>query len=376
MKMLLVEDNPGDARLLIELLRESRLEGHEVEAVTTLSAARRALESRNFDVVLLDLSLPDSQGLDTVRAGLAAAGDAAIVVLTGLDDDAIALRAVNAGAQDYLAKGELDGRLLVRAIRHARERKRLEAERVSALEREQEARAAVEAALRARDEVLRIVSHDLGNSLSAVGIQAKLLERDTDDAEVQRRARAIRSLVEQMHRLRQDLLDVVSLEAGSLAMDPAPHAVESILAEAVAAVEELPAARKLSIRVVTDDALPAIEVDRIRILQVMGNLLGNSVKFTPEGGEVVVRAEQAGNEVVISVEDNGPGIPAEDVPRIFDPFWRKENHDRVGAGLGLAIAKGIITRHGGRIWVETVPGCGSAFRFTVPMARPRNGNSG
>src|SRR5690606_20463503 len=136
----------------------------------TLSAAHQALQSSPFDIVLLDLSLPDSHGMNTVTHTLPVAGETPIVVLTGLDDEGVALQAVQAGAQDYLIKGSIDGQILRRALHYALERKRLDTERSRALESEQEARAAAEAAVRVRDEVMGIVSHDLGNSLSAIGL--------------------------------------------------------------------------------------------------------------------------------------------------------------------------------------------------------------
>ena len=210
LRILLVEDNPGDARLLRELLREAPSLRFELMQVDRLSDARRRMEQEGGDVILLDLSLPDAHGLETVTGMLEVAGDAPIIVLTGLDDETTALKAVQAGAQDYLVKGNVDGALLGRAIRYAVERKRLEQERTLLLAREREARAEAERAVHARDEVLRVVAHDLGNSISAVLVTTQVLLRTLPADEVATRptrqhVENVRSLVEQMQRLRQDL---------------------------------------------------------------------------------------------------------------------------------------------------------------------------
>jgi signal transduction histidine kinase len=291
-------------------------------------------------------------------------------VLTGLNDERVAIQAVQSGAQDYLVKGDIDGRIILRAIRYAQERKRLETERTRALEREQEARAAAEAAVRARDEVMGIVSHDLGNSLSAVGLHCRVLERlDTlDPQEVAKRTGTIRHLVEQMHRLRQDLIDVVSLEAGRLAIYLEDQTLESIVDEAIETLGDLADGKHLRLLSECPRDLPTVRADRQRLLQVLGNLLGNAVKFTPDGGEIALRVTHDENSVYVSVEDTGSGIAPENLEHVFDPFWRGQRGERGGAGLGLAIARGIVITHGGRIWVESEPGRGSAFRFTLPVA--------
>jgi signal transduction histidine kinase len=371
LRILLVEDNPGDARLLREFLRDGTLP-FELTHAERLTEARRALRERPVDVILLDLSLPDASGMETVRGMLAAADNVPILVLTGLDDQELAVRAVQSGAQDYLVKGQVDASQLGRAIRYGLERKRLELEREQLLQREQDARATAEAAVRARDEVLRVVSHDLGNSLSAVSIQAMLLERmppeKRDDAEVRRRTSAIRHLVTGMQRLRQDLLDVASIEAGRLSIEPTRVDAESVIQEALEFHRELASEKALEIRgEVRGDAF-RVWADRARLLQVVGNLLGNAIKFTPEGGSIELSALLEGDEVRFAVRDTGAGIAAEDLPRVFDRFWKSRRDNRQGAGLGLAIARGIVEAHGGTIWAESTLGIGSTFHLTLPRA--------
>jgi signal transduction histidine kinase len=371
LRILLVEDNPGDARLLEVLLREGTLP-FELRRTERLEQAQAALADESMDVILLDLSLPDAHGMDTIRRMLSFAGDAPILVMTGLDDEELAVHAVQAGAQDYLVKGQVDSGLLGRSIRYGIERKRLELERSRLLRSEQEARATAEAAVRARDEVLRVVSHDLGNSLSAVGIQALLLERtppeQRDDAAVRKRTSAIRHLVAGMQRLRQDLLDVASIEAGRLSMEPMPIEVDSVIEEALEVHRSLAEEKSIEMSASVAPSMPRVVADRARLLQVLGNLLGNAIKFTPVGGTIGLDAQPDSEAVQFSVRDSGPGIPPENLPHVFDRFWKERQGNRQGAGLGLAIAKGIVEAHGGRLWAESEVGVGSAFRFELPMA--------
>ncbi|HEU4456092.1 MAG TPA: ATP-binding protein [Longimicrobium sp.] len=363
-RILLVEDNPGDARLLRETLREVESLSAVLTHVVRLSEAEAALAAHGADVVLLDLSLPDAHGMETIERTLAAAPGVPIVVLTGLDDENIAVRAVQAGAQDYLVKGTVDAGALARSIRYALERKRL-------LEREREARAVAEAAVRARDDVLGVVSHDLGNSLSAVVVTTTVLLRTLPEEERLAAARTqvmnIRRLAEQMQRLRQDLLDVATIEAGRFSVDPVPDDLAALLADAAERFAPLAAEKGLALDVECPDALPEVAIDTGRIHQVVGNLLGNALKFTPAGGRIVLAAEVAPGEVRVSVADTGPGIAPEHLPHVFDRFWKTRSQNRHGAGLGLAIASGIVEAHGGRLWVESEHGAGSTFRFTLPV---------
>ncbi|HYR11372.1 MAG TPA: ATP-binding protein [Longimicrobium sp.] len=227
-------------------------------------------------------------------------------------------------------------------------------------------------AVRARDEVVAVVSHDLRNPLNAVliavtvlaemGDVSRLSERDHKQVEVIRRS------VEQMTALAQDLLEVSSLESGSMTMNPRPCA-PSVL---VGAAEEMfrPVAEEKGVSLVVGDAadIPPAQADYGRMLQVFGNLVANAIKFTQPGGRVEVGAERAVDYVRFWVRDTGPGIEREHLPRLFDRFWQARQVGRAGAGLGLAIAKSIVEAHGGQIWAESAPGEGSTFHFTLPVS--------
>ncbi|MBV9774071.1 MAG: response regulator [Gemmatimonadetes bacterium] len=320
-RILLVEDNPGDARLLRETLREAESFPFELTHVTRLGEGEERLAEGGTEVVLLDLSLPDAHGMETVTRTLRAAPDVPIVVLTGLSDETVAVNAVQAGAQDYLVKGQVDSTLLVRSIRYAMERKRLDRERLHLLEREREARALAEAAVRARDDVLHVVSHDLGNSLSAIVINSTVLLRTLPGeaalGEARGRIASIREIAEHMQHLRQDLLDVASIEAGRLSVEPEPQDPYTLLETALDRF--LPVAAERSIRLELDlpDELPPVSADRERVLQVMANLVGNALKFTPDDGRIVLGAEPCPEGVRVRVSDSGSGIDPEHLPHVF-----------------------------------------------------------
>jgi signal transduction histidine kinase len=372
MRILLVEDNPGDARLLRETLREAASLAFELTHVSRLAEASEVLALGEIDVVLLDLSLPDAFGLDTVARTLEAAPKVPIIVLTGTDDEQLAMQAVRAGAQDYLVKGQVESALLTRAMRYAIQRKQQEQERAQLLHREQQARAVAEAAVRARDEVLRVVSHDLGNSLSAVMLTTTVLLRTLPQEGWAGSARQsienIRVLTQQMHRLRQDLLDVASIEAGRLSIDVERHDPCSLLKEVREHFAPVAAEKEVELSVTLPAELPIILADRERVVQVLANLIGNAIKFTPAGGRITLSVCAMPEGVCFSVSDTGRGVPAEQLSRIFDRFVKTTLGNRSGAGLGLAISKGIVEAHGGTIWAESEEGRGSTFSFTLPAA--------
>jgi signal transduction histidine kinase len=166
-----------------------------------------------------------------------------------------------------------------------------------------------------------------------------------------------------------DLLDISRIEAGRLAIDPAPEPVGPIVREAIETHRASAEEHGIELGFRLDDPLPPVIADRDRVLQVLGNLLANAVKFTPAGGRVEVGASREGEEVRWWVEDSGPGIPPEHLPHLFDRFWQARRSHRRGLGLGLAIVKGLVEAHGGRVWVESEPGRGSRFQFTLPASR-------
>ncbi|MEA2339405.1 MAG: hypothetical protein QOE82_3412 [Thermoanaerobaculia bacterium] len=224
-------------------------------------------------------------------------------------------------------------------------------------------------AVQAREEVLAIVSHDLRNPLNAVMLAASMLQTsdriDPDDGE---QLEIIDISAKRMQRLIEDLLDVTRLEGGKrLPIEPAPLDVESLFAETYELFRTQAVSSSITLQYRAEN-VPPVYADRHRVLQVLSNLIGNAMKFTPPGGMITYRAEPLDRSVRITVADNGPGIPKENLGDIFNPYWQAKRTARLGAGLGLPIAKGIVESHGGKMWVESEPGDGTKFFFTLPVA--------
>ena len=236
----------------------------------------------------------------------------------------------------------------------------------------QQARSAV----RERDEMLAIVSHDLRNPVNAVVmLTGAVLRRAEDtegsDDEVPLMARedveAVRAAARQADGLIQDLQDVSRISAGRLRVERRRMDVPAMLKETADMFEPVMVDAALRFIRRLDDDLPVLLGDQHRLQQVLSNLLGNAVRFTPHGGEVVLAVRYSEAAVRFSVKDTGPGVAADDVPRLFERYWQAPRLLRAGSGLGLYIAKGIVDAHGGEIGVESEPGKGAEFWFTVPV---------
>jgi PAS domain S-box-containing protein len=249
----------------------------------------------------------------------------------------------------------------------ATEQRKAQEERDALLARERAAREEAEAAVRSRDDILAIVSHDLRNPLNTISMSLALIEMDQASERSRAQAGIIRRAIGNMNRLIQDLLDVNQIAAGQLVVRPQPVPVAALLDDARATLAALAMRKSQRLEIAAGEGA-AVLADRDRVAQVLSNLVGNAAKFTPEGGRIVVSTEPAPAEVRFCVSDTGPGIEAQDLPHIFDRFWQVRRVRRGGVGLGLAITRGIVEAHGGRIWARSVPGLGSEFFFTLPRA--------
>lgn len=229
---------------------------------------------------------------------------------------------------------------------------------------------AAQQATRARDNVLAVVAHDLRNPLNTILMAAELLLDVASDQKKAdpRHVEIISRAGERMDRMIQDLLDVQRMEGGRLSIDAQPESVAEIIGDTLEMLRSMAASNGVELVNESAQGLPQVIADSARIQQVLSNLVGNALKFTPSGGRITVRAEPAREEIRVAVIDTGAGIEPDQLPHIFGRFWQATSGDKRGIGLGLAIAKGIVEEHGGRIWVESTPGKGSSFFFTLRRA--------
>lgn len=221
-------------------------------------------------------------------------------------------------------------------------------------------------AIRSRDELLAVVSHDLRNPLGAIKLASSALSELGATPEQRRMVDVIVRAGLRMEHLINDLLDSASVRAGRLELDLHHHPLRDLLAEASDLQQSLAQDRSLRLSVRSDVPDLDVRCDRNRILQVFANLISNAVKFCRPGDEITIGAKRRAADVCLWVSDSGPGLTPELVPRVFDPYVSGTDHRAQGAGLGLHIARGIVEGHGGEIWVESEPGTGATFYFTLP----------
>ena len=478
-KILLVEDNSADARV-IQTMLEGYAEEYPVLHVERLKDALSRLTQEEFAVVLLDLSLPDSTGVDTIGPVRRQTPQVPIIVLTGLDDEKVGIKAVQEGAQDYLVKGQFVASAFMRTIQYAIERHRLRQnlrvsegrvrdlfenasdaivsfttegivtevnrgletllgwsreeligqhyrqiltpkaaaqmeERISELLRGErpptyaptieieakrkddgivplEARDDVLAnaqgkpvgiMLMARDntarkelerrrsEFLTLLSHDIKNPLSVLIGYADYLHQEAKQHGVVKSIEAlpwIKSSGLTILSLVNNYLDLSRIEEQPLTLESELVGINDLLQRIGQQYEGEARHRKITFALSLQSKLPWVEGDAIAIDRILSNLVYNALKFTPANGKVTVSSALQGNEVVITVDDTGPGIAAEEIPLLFEKYRRSVGSRRkAGLGLGLFIVKTLVERHGGRIEVESVVGSGTQFRVILPI---------
>jgi signal transduction histidine kinase len=314
----------------------------------------------------LDLGLPDGHGLDTVRRTLAVAPAVPLIVLTGLDDEALAAEAMKEGAQDYLIKGEIENRALPRALRHSIERQRMQSE--ADLIRAHQ--------MQFKDEFLSHVSHELRSPLTAIhqfvtilldGLAGELMLKQRQYLEI-----ALKNIT-QLDSMINDLLDVTRVQTGKLTMQPQCTSASDATAYVVNTLQGAAQAKGISLSPDIERGLPMVCADPTRIRQILVVLVDNAIKFTPAGGVVKINARPFGDDpnlLVLEVSDTGCGISPDMTERIFERLFQAPGPARAGRkglGLGLYICKELVTRQGGHIWARSVVGEGTVFSFTLPV---------
>ncbi len=351
-RILLVDDDEDDfvvtRALLAEVTGNIRF---RLEWAQTYDQGLAFILEGRHDVYLLDYQLGGRDGLELLQEAIAAGCKAPIILLTGQGDDAVDREAMKAGAADFLVKGQADARLLERSIRYAMERRRIE---------------------QMKDRLLALASHELRTPLMAIKgyaltiLQGGALAPDSLEAE------CLDSIVQgtdHLTRLIDGFLDLSKVEAGrGIDLVREDFDVRATVDEAVGIAAM--AARRCTYVVVCGEGVGMLHGDRYKLLLVLTNLLSNADKYSPGGGEVVVRVACGTGEMRFAVEDRGMGIPADARDALFTPFHRVRDPralDVRGTGLGLSLSKHLVEAHGGRIWIDSEVGRGTTVAFTIPM---------
>jgi signal transduction histidine kinase len=363
-QVLLIEDNPGDADLVRLRLVECKTPVN-VNCVNRLSEGLASLTKETPSVVLLDLNLPDSRGAETFRRVIEHSPNVPVVVLSGQDNEALAMKAVHHGVQDYLIKGTMSSKHLERAIRYAVERQALL--RSLEITRKQQ--------MDFKNQFLSHVSHELRTPLTCIHQYVTLLldglagPMSPDQSD---HLKTVLKSVNQLHAMIRDLLEATRAETGKMRVEPRCIALGDLVHQTVAMMRPMAAEKQIGLEIGVDQRLPLVHADPDRVLEVLINLVDNAIKFTPADGAVILQAcmvEADSSAVYVSVSDTGRGINPDTKTLIFERLYQDAesvDNNRSGLGLGLFICREIVRLHGGRIWVSSEPGQGSVFTFTLP----------
>ncbi|MBD2414942.1 hybrid sensor histidine kinase/response regulator [Nostoc calcicola FACHB-389] len=377
-KILLIEDNLASARLLQEFLMQAQSQEFNLVHVKRLGEALQELSQCNYDVILLDLTLPDSEGLSSLPPLISQAPSTPIVVLTNTNDEELAIEAVRQGAQDYLVKRQVNVDVLVRSLRYAIERKQvLESLRTvnQTLQIRVEERTAelvkAKELNQFKSEFVSMLSHDIRNPLNTILLAAGLLQNHDEKLTKEKKfnhLQMIRSAIKNMAQLLDEVTFIGKADSGRLRCELVCLDLEAFCRQLINEAQLTANDKHLSLMFASFGQLGEALWDESLLRHILGNLLSNAIKYSLPGG--MVRFELIGQEeaVIFRVQDWGIGIPEENQKRLFEPFRRADNVGNIpGTGLGLAIAKKCVEAHGGEIVVNSQVGVGTTFTVTLPL---------
>jgi signal transduction histidine kinase len=369
LKVLLVEDNPGDARLVTAMLAQMGTDSFSLDRVVRVGDAVKRLRGGNIDAVLLDLSLPDSQGLDTLTRIQTAEPTVPIVILSGDHDEHVAVQAVHSGAQNFLVKGQGDGNVLKRAIHYAVERKRAE-QALYAAEKD------ADRANHFKSEFLAMMSHELRTPLTIIIGFSEMLTTGNLGKLTSKQKEYISDIHgagNHLLDLISDILDLSKAEAGKMELDNEVLDAAQVIKACLRLMREHAANAGVRLNVKIIGELPFLHADRRKLKQILINLLSNAVKFTPRGGSVTVKAvNEPARTVAIAVTDTGIGMATEDIPRAMTAYVQANGMSRrkdEGTGLGLPLTKALVELHGGSLDLRSELGVGTTAIVRIPAER-------
>jgi len=396
--VILVEDEAGTRATLCGILEDT---GYEVIGLERGVEALETIRGNHFDVIITDIRLPDADGMDILELAKEINPDAAVIMMTGYASMETAVDAVNHGAYAYFLKpinpDELktaianalkqqrlliENKRLVDSLQHSNkllfeanaqlrqeitERTRVEQELI-------DKSGEVEEANRLKSEFLAHMSHELRTPLNAIIGFSELLIDGVLGKITQKQKKCLNDILassQHLLNLINEILDLSKIESGKTELRLTNFTLTDIIEPLKRSIMPMLTSRKQSLEIEVPDNLPPVRADKAKVRQVLLNLLGNAIKFTADGGQLRIEAVWRNDWCQVSVSDNGIGINQEDQERMFEPFCQLDNpltRERSGTGLGLTIARQIIERHGGQIWVESDYDQGSRFTFTLPLA--------
>lgn len=375
-KVLLIDNDRREHHLVKDMLEESGGTGFVLECEDRLSSGLERMGGSDFDAVLLDMNLPDSLGLDTLKAVCSAAPRVPVVVLSGVGDDGeMAPATLRNGAQDYLVKGSLDGGQLSRSISFAIERKRAEESLVSD-ETKRTAGELFEDGAEDLTNMIEMAAHELRHPATILKGYATLLRDYGDNLDPETVSDALDGIDQASNRLTHlinNLLDTSRIERRKLKLAYREVDPNVLLVRAVEEMRARGVEPELNVMVQGEDLVFRLDPEKVK--DALSIILDNAVKFSPGGGEIDLWCKDRGDALVFSVADRGPGVPEKDRENVFGRFFRVEDDDhnaKPGIGLGLYIAKTYVLAHGGWIMVSPREGGGSVFSFGIP-ANPIEG---
>lgn len=379
-KILLIEDNSAEARLLQELLKQAQSKEFSLVHVKRLQAALQELNQDTYDVILLDLTLPDSQGLSSLPRLINHAPSLPIVVLTNTNDEELAIEAVRQGAQDYLLKRQVNVDVLVRSVNYAIERKQvLETLRTvnETLQTRVEERTAelvkAKELNQFKSEFVSMLSHDIRNPLNTILLAAGLLQNNDEQLSKEKKhnhLQMIRSAIKNVAQLLDEVSLIGKADSGKLQFQLSPLDLEAFCRQLVEETQLTLKDKHLTLIFASFGELGEAVWDESLLRHILGNLLGNAIKYSLPNGKVTFELFGQENTVIFRIQDWGIGIPENDQKQLFQPFHRADNVGKIpGTGLGLAIAKKCVDAYGGEIAVNSEVGVGTTFSVTLPLIK-------
>ncbi|MBD2625530.1 hybrid sensor histidine kinase/response regulator [Trichormus variabilis] len=379
-KILLIEDNLAEARLLQEFLKQAQTKEFSLVHVQRLRDAFSELSQQTYDVILLDLTLPDSQGLSSLPLLISHAPSTPIVVLTNTNDEELAIEAVRQGAQDYLVKRQVNPDVLVRAVRYAIERKQvLEQLRTvnQALETRVEERTAelvkAKEINQFKSEFVSMLSHDIRNPLNTILLAAGLLQNSDEKLTKEKKVnhlRMIRSAIKNMAQLLDEVSFMGKADSGKLHSQLSRLDLEAFCHQTLEELHLTALDKQVTIEFTSFGDFKDTLWDESLLRHILENLLSNAIKYSHPGSKVKFELISQDKVVTFRVQDSGIGISKHDQKRLFQPFNRGENVGSIsGTGMGLAIVEKCVEAHGGEISVDSQVGVGTTFTVTLPLIK-------